>query len=108
MWLATLMGSDIIKEADDKKLIKQFICNPGLINVMLDESKGDSKKTKKEVVRICGTVGSGDDSGTTALNADTTGSGGNNQGNGQGPFTKTKTTKTGKKDKDGFETRVLV
>ena len=49
MWLATLMGSDIIKEADDKKLIKKFICNKGLIDVMQDDTK-----SKAEVLKICG------------------------------------------------------
>ena len=49
MWLAVLMGSDIIKEADDKKLIKQFICNRGLIDVMQDGTK-----SKAEVLKICG------------------------------------------------------
>ena len=75
MWLATLMGSDIIKEADDKKLIKKFICNKGLINVMKGDKKDDPEGSKAEVVRICGTDDSGDDSGTTALTPDTTVSG---------------------------------
>ena len=58
MWLATLMGSDIIKEADDKKLIKKFICNKGLIDVMQDDTK-----SKAEVLKICG----GDDDKQTGL-----------------------------------------
>ena len=53
MWLATLMGSDIIKEADDRKLIKSFVCNPGLRNVMWEDTKG----TKDEVDKICGPSG---------------------------------------------------
>ena len=53
MWFATLMGSDIIKEADDRKLIKSFVCNPGLRNVMWEDTKG----TKDEVEKICGPSG---------------------------------------------------
>jgi hypothetical protein len=47
------MGSDIIKEADDRKLIKNFVCNPGLRNVMWEDTKG----TKDEVEKICGPSG---------------------------------------------------
>ena len=61
MWLATLMGSDIIKEADDKKLIKKFICNPGLRGVMKGGEE-DPQGTKAEVDNICGPPVSGDDS----------------------------------------------
>ena len=69
MWLATLMGSDIIKEADDKKLIKKFICNPGLLDVMWPNQKGkaDPKKTKEEVKKLCGVT---DDIGDTPATDD--------------------------------------
>ena len=80
MWLATLMGSDIIKEADDKKLIKKFICNKGLIDVMQDDTK-----SKAEVLKICG----GDDDKQTTTTPDTLSTGENMEG---GP---TRTGRTG-------------
>ncbi len=57
MWVASLMSSGLLEEADDAKLIKKFICNPGLLDVMWPNKKGggaDPKKTKEVVMKLCG------------------------------------------------------
>lgn len=71
MWLASLMSSGLLAEADDARLIKKFICNPGLLAVMYPNQKGgdDPKKTKEEVEKLCGVT----DTGTPAGDADGTG-----------------------------------
>ena len=48
MWFASVMSADILSDGDDKKLIKKFICDKGLINVM-------NEPTKKDIVcKLCG------------------------------------------------------
>ena len=73
MWLASLMSSGLLEEADDAKLIKKFICNPGLLDVMWPNQKGgaDPKKTKEEVKKLCGVTDdtpATDDDETAATN----------------------------------------
>ena len=46
-----MMANDIIAEGDDSKLIRKFICDDGLLNVLDD--KGDGKE-RLEVYRLCG------------------------------------------------------
>ena len=53
MWLASLMSSGLLAEADDARLIKKFICDEGLLNSMLDPKEDDSGN-RKEVEELCG------------------------------------------------------
>ena len=51
MWLASLMSSGLLAEADDARLIKKFICDEGLLDSM---TKEEGKGNRKEVEELCG------------------------------------------------------
>lgn len=51
MWLASLMSSGLLAEADDARLIKKFICDKGLLDSMTKDASGN----RKEVEELCGT-----------------------------------------------------
>ena len=51
MWLASLMSSGLLAEADDARLIKKFICDEGLLDSMLPIEKNGNRK---EVEELCG------------------------------------------------------
>ena len=66
MWLASLMSSGLLAEADDARLIKKFICDEGLLDSMLPIEKNGNRK---EVEELCGTNQKKKKAVTTATNA---------------------------------------